>query len=78
MHVSERPKASYDVARLTADMALRGWNGSDLAREANISHMTVSRFMRGEAQTAKTAKKLALALGYSVRRYLMTQQAVSA
>lgn len=65
----QRP--GFDVDKLVADMTLRGWNNTDLARAANVSAMTVSRFLRGEAQTAPTAKKLAEALGYSVRRYLI-------
>ncbi len=50
-------------------MALRGWNNRDLARAADLSDMTITRFLRGDAQTAKTAALIAKALGYSVRRY---------
>lgn len=64
-------KPQYDIDRLRDDMALRGWMPTDLARVAEVSDMTVSRFLRAEAQTAKTAKKLATALGYSVRRYFI-------
>ena len=55
-------------------MAERGWLPVDLARRAKVSHMTVHRFLRGERQTARTAKKLATALGHSVRRYLITSR----
>lgn len=68
------PKPTFDVARLRDDMALRGWLPTDLARVAGVSDMTVSRFLRREAQTAKTAAKLAAALGYSVRRYLISSR----
>lgn len=51
-------------------MALLGWNASALARAAGLSVMTVTRFLRAQVQTAKTAKKLADALGHSVDRYL--------
>ena len=64
-------RPSYDVQRMVTDMALRGWNQTDLARAADVSAMTVTRFLRGEAQTAPTAKKFADALGYTVRRYLI-------
>ncbi|HXG71478.1 MAG TPA: helix-turn-helix domain-containing protein [Gemmatimonadaceae bacterium] len=67
----------YDVARFRDDMALRGWLPTDLARVAGVSDMTVSRFLRREAQTAKTAKKLAEALGYTVRRYLISSRAIA-
>lgn len=61
----------FDAPRMAEDMALRGWSKTDLARRARVSDMTVIRFLRGERQTAKTAKKLATALGYSTRRYLV-------
>ena len=65
-------KPGYDVERLLEDMAIRGWLATDLARAADVSDMTVHRFLRQETQTAKTAAKLAKALGYSVRRYLVS------
>ncbi len=52
-------------------MAVRGWLSTDLAREAGVADMTVTRFFRGDHQTARTAKKLANALGYSPRRYML-------
>lgn len=63
-------RITYDVDRIREDMALKGWLGKDLARAADVSEMTVSLFLREERQTAKTAAKLAGALGYTVRRYL--------
>jgi len=62
---------------MVADMALRGWNNTDLATAAGVSVMTVSRFLRGEAQTPKTAERLAEALGYSIRRYFSHVEAVA-
>lgn len=58
-------------------MTLRGWNNSDLARTAGVSDMTVTRFLRGESQTPKTAARLASALGYSVRRYFAGVEAAA-
>jgi transcriptional regulator with XRE-family HTH domain len=52
------------------DMALRGWHAAELADRADVARSTVGRFLAGESQTAKTAKKLADVLGYSVRRYI--------
>lgn len=63
---------TYDVGQLEQDMAGKGWLPVDLARRARVSHMTVGRFLRGERQTARTALKLARALGFSLRRYLIT------
>lgn len=70
----ETRSISYDVERLKEDMALRGWLPTDLARKARVSDMTVGRFLRGEVQTARTAKKLASALGYSIRRYFVASR----
>jgi plasmid maintenance system antidote protein VapI len=66
-----KPKVAYDVQRMAEDMALRGWLNTDLARAADVSDMTVTRFLRAEHQTAKTADRLARALGYTIRRYLV-------
>ena len=46
MHNSE--PATYDVALLRQDMTAKGWLPIDLARKAEVSHMTVSRFLSGE------------------------------
>lgn len=64
-------ETQFDVARLRDDIAERGWMPTDLARASGVSDMTVSRFLRGEYQTARTAAKLAKALGRTVRRYLI-------
>jgi transcriptional regulator with XRE-family HTH domain len=61
----------FDVERILYDMADRGWIARDLARVSGVSDMTVSRFLRGDIQTARTAAKLARALGYSPRRYVL-------
>jgi transcriptional regulator with XRE-family HTH domain len=67
-----KPIVRYDTQRLVVDMAERGWMASDLARVSGVSKMTVTRFLRGERQTAKMAKKFADALGHSTRRYIVT------
>lgn len=72
-----RSSAIYDVALLETDMKAKGWLPVDLARHAKVSHMTVSRFFSGKNQTPRTAKKLAEALGRSVRRYMVSAQAVA-
>lgn len=55
---------------MAEDMAEHGWTPAEFARRADVSDMTVYRFLDGTSQTAPTAKKLAEALGYTVRRYL--------
>ena len=66
-----RARPVFDVGQLEQDMAAKGWLQADFARASGLSDMTVSRFLHGERQTNRTAKKLAGALGYSVRRYLV-------
>lgn len=64
----------FDAQLMAEDMALKGWTKLDLATRARVADMTVIRFLRGERQTAKTAKKLAGALGRPLRRYLISER----
>jgi len=70
--MKEAVSPTFDVVLVQEDMARRGWIPIDLARRAKVSHMTIGRFLRGERQTARTAAKIAAALGFSVRRYLIS------
>ena len=65
-------KPTFDVEEMLDDMAMRGWLANDLARIAGVADMTVYRFLKRQTQTNKIAKKLAEALGFSVRRYLIS------
>ena len=69
------PQVEFNVQLLAEDMAAKGLNKLDLSVRAGVADMTVIRFLRGDHQTARTAKKLATALGYSVRRYLRQKAA---
>lgn len=75
---TERIRIRYDVGLMEADMAEKGWLPTHLAKAADVSDMTVGRFLKGEHQTPPTAKKLAKALGKSIRRYLVLPEALSA
>lgn len=68
---SPRPVVRYDVQLMAEDMVGLGLNNVRLAARARVSDMTVIRFLRGERQTAKTAKKLAEALGKKPGRYVV-------
>jgi transcriptional regulator with XRE-family HTH domain len=68
-------KVSYDRDRMRRDMASLGWAGVDLARAADVSQPTVSAFLNGNRKSPRTAAKLAAALGYSVRRYILPRKA---
>lgn len=63
--------ARFDVAKLEADMARKGWLPTDLAREAGVSNMSVSRVLKGQRRNPRTVEKLAAALGFSIRRYVI-------
>ncbi len=58
------------VKRMETDRLSRGWTYTDLADEAGLSKQTVTAFLGGVNQSPKTARKLALALGYPVVRYV--------
>jgi transcriptional regulator with XRE-family HTH domain len=64
----------FDVAQMQQDIAAKGWQPADLADRAGVARSTVSRFLNGEFQTARMAKRLAEALGYSVRRYIVRNE----
>lgn len=68
----DTPSASYNIRLMVQDMAAKGFIQKDLAEHARVSAMVVSRFLSGERQNARAAKKIANALGYSVRRYLIS------
>jgi len=71
MHDSaDRP--SYNVPLIVADMSAKGWLPTDLAAAAELSDMTISRFLNGQRQTPRTAKKIARALRKSLTRYLVS------
>ena len=67
-------RPSYNVALILEDMAAKGWLATHLAEAADLSDMTIGRFLSGHTQTAPTAKKIASALGRSVRRYLLSAE----
>lgn len=65
----------FDVSLMKVDAVERGLTGTALAKKAKVSQMAVSRFLRGQSKSPTTAKKLANALGFEVRRYLRTDEA---
>ena len=66
-------RVTYDTDRIREDMHLRGWNAKLLAQASGRSPQAISYFLSGQRQTAPTAAKIALALGYTVRRYLISK-----
>jgi transcriptional regulator with XRE-family HTH domain len=69
MGTTSKPKPKFNTERIASDMAIRGWNHSDLARATGKSVQTITRFLSSEVQTAKVAAAIAQALGHTVRRY---------
>lgn len=51
-----------DRLRLRRELARRGWHESDLARAANISPATVTAAVHGRCISARTLRKIAVAL----------------
>jgi len=64
----------FDGSQMERDCAAKGWSGSELARRAKVSQMTVSRVFRGGAVRPETAKRLATALGQDLARYLVVPE----
>lgn len=67
----------YDVERMFRDIVGKGWQANELARRAKVSPSTVTRFLSGEFQTPKMAKRLSKALGHGPAHYLIDQEAVA-
>ena len=66
-----KPKAQFNGARILEDAALKGWTVNELSKRAKLADATTAKFLDGRVQTAKSAHKLAAALGHSVRRYFV-------
>lgn len=75
--MANKPKPRWNTERITADMALRGWNTVALARAAGLTYKTADRFLKAEVQTPKTAAKIAGALGYTIKRYFSHVEAAA-
>ena len=70
----QRPTAArYNVALIEKDMTGRGWQPVDLAAKCRprTAPSSVTRFLKGEVQTARMAKRLAKALGKPLDRYVL-------
>lgn len=67
-------RSLYHIGLLELDMRLKGWINADLARAAKVSPPTLTRFLRGEIQSARTAAKLAKALGQPLSRYVVSEE----
>lgn len=64
----------YNIALIRTDMDARGLQPADIARGLGVAPSTIGRFLAGTHQTAKTAKKIAYALGFTTpRRYVITE-----
>jgi transcriptional regulator with XRE-family HTH domain len=64
----------WDIDKLKADTKAKGWLPQDLAREADVTAMTVSRVFRGLRANPRTMKKLAGALGHEASRYIVSAE----
>lgn len=67
----------FNTARMRLDAAAQGLTAGALGKRAKCTPMQVSRFLRGQSRSPVIAKKLAKALGYSVRRYLPSEDVVA-
>ena len=73
MRSPQRPAVRIDTKRIVADMTERGWNQADLSRRSRVHVSTLSRFLAGEHQTAKTLQRIAKAFGYPTSHYFVVE-----
>lgn len=66
---------TYDVERMKRDIAAKGWLPVDLARRAKVNPASVTRFLSGEFQTPRMAKRLSKPLGRAADYYLVDTEA---
>jgi ribosome-binding protein aMBF1 (putative translation factor) len=70
MH-SETHRVEWNRTLMREDQAAKGWNDIDLARAAEVHQTTVWRWFAGALNSPRLAKRLAKALGFSPRRYVL-------
>lgn len=63
-------RSPYRVRLMETDRRALGWSYVDLAVELNVHASTITRFFKGQHQSPGMAKRIALALGHPVVRYL--------
>lgn len=68
---------TWNVRLIKLDMAAQGLNALQLARRANKSPTTITQFLGGVLQTAKTGRAIAEALGYPATDYLPSRAAAA-
>jgi hypothetical protein len=61
---------------MALDMAGKGWAPADVAVHCKprAARSSVTRFLSGENQSPAMAKRIATALGFSVKRYLIADR----
>lgn len=64
----------FNTGLMRVDAVEQGLTATALAKKARVSKMRVSRFLNGDSKSPVTAKRLAQALGFEVRRYLVTDE----
>ena len=67
---AQTKRSPWDTRLMERDRLALGWTQADLAHHAGISAQTVGRFFAGSFQSPKSAKRIALALGHPITRYL--------
>lgn len=69
--INHEPATAGDVLR-THRAALR-WSQGDLAKASNLTQVTISRIENGATPSARTARKLADALGCDLELLIPTR-----
>lgn len=66
----------YDIDKMLDDMAARGLQFVDIATRCQppTPRSSITRFFSGAHQTPRMAKRIAEAIGFSLRRYALASE----
>lgn len=76
--MANRAKDPWNRSLMDLDRQHLGWTYSRLAQECELTVATITRFLRKESHSPKTAKKIAFALGHGLDRYALGKETVTA
>lgn len=72
--MEKHPKSPYRLGLLEEDRRNLGWTFTKIAAETGLAISTVARFFKGSFSSPGTAKRIALAMGHPVSRYVIQRE----
>ena len=68
------PQVKFNTELMVLDIASRGWTSRVAAQKAGISYRVLRYYLSGTYQSVTTTRKLAEAMRYSPKRYVIGAQ----